>query len=237
MSDTIQPSTPSGPEGHGSPDHGAEPAHAVVFEREDIKAGPVLWFMLILVVVTALTFVGILGMMNFLNNREQQIKKSPWDLSDSQQRKDEDRRVHSMPIGPMPGDDNRNRFRVSPDEQPRNNRSGIGYTPRLEGIDLNNPDDPNGKPEHTTGRIHPSTAAEQVKRENTYLDSWSKYSDGQPTHVPISVAMQRLAVAPSGPLPPAEWQTAPSVSSSGRVSREPGDDAAAKGHDAEASKR
>jgi hypothetical protein len=230
MTDPIHPSTPSGHETHGSPASGAEPGHAVVYEREDITAGPVLWFMLILVVTTALTFVGILGMVIFLNDREKQIKKSSWDLSDSQHRKDEESKVHSMPIGPMPGDDKRNRFRVPPDEEPRNNRSGIGFTPRLEGIDLDN------LPEHTTGRIHASTAFEQIKRENSYLDSWSKYSDGQPTHVPISVAMKRLAVAPSAPLPPDEWQTAPSRSSSGRVAREPGDDAAAKGHGPEVSK-
>ena len=112
------------------------------------------------------------------------------------------------------------------------NRSSIGNTPRLEGIDLYNPDDPvNHLPEHTVGRIYPGAAAEQKFREEKYLESWGAYSnEGAPGHVPIEVAMKHLAKS-SGPLPPDEWQTAPGRSSSGRVSRVPGPDAAARGHD------
>ncbi len=241
MSDTINSGTAPGHEGSAQ-GHAPEaaPEHAVRFEHEDIKAGPVVWFVVGLIVVTALIFAGVMGMMMVFDHQEKTIKKSDWELADDVRWKTvRERRELSMPVGPMPGDENRNRFRGTPgSDTPPRNRSGIGYTPRLEGIDLHNPDDPNWLPEHTTGRNFPSTAAEQVKREDAYLASWPKYSaEGQPSHVPIELAMKYLAVKGSAPLPPDEWQTAPGRSSSGRVSRVPGPDAAAQGHDAEVPKK
>jgi hypothetical protein len=244
MSDTVNPGEPHGQEAAGAghtPE--ATPEHAVRYEHEDIKAGPIVWFLVGLVIVTALIFVGILGMMYFFNDIEMKSKKSTWEqAANSRWKKDEERQELSMPVGPgtIAGDEKRNRFRGEPgSDTPPRNRSSIGYTPRLEGIDLHNPDDPDWLPEHTTGRIHPSTAAEQRKREDAYLDSWSKYTpEGKPTHVPIEVAMQRLAVKGTAPLLTDEWQNAPGRPSSGRVSRAPdADKAAAQGHDAEVPKK
>ena len=113
------------------------------------------------------------------------------------------------------------------------NRSNIGNTPRLEGIDLHNPARPQDYlPEHTVGRIYPGVAKEQRDMENKYLESWSNKDSKSPLiQVPIDVAMKHLAKGGSAPLPADEWENAPSRSSSGRVSRIPGADAADKGHD------
>src|SRR5580698_742568 len=92
MSDTVHPPAapgPEGPAGHHAP--GAEPEHAVRFEPRDVTAGPIVWFIVGLIVVTALIFAGIMGMMVLFNDRENKVKKSAWESAEAERKKDQDR--------------------------------------------------------------------------------------------------------------------------------------------------
>ena len=114
MSDTVNPGTPGhegAADGH-APDGAQE--HAVRFERDDITAGPVVWFVVGLIVMTALIMVGVLGLMMHYNNTEKAEKKSAWEIADERRIKEQERQELGMSVGPIAGDEDRNRFRIVP---------------------------------------------------------------------------------------------------------------------------
>ena len=60
MSDTVNPGSAHGSGGRGQQSCAPQgPDHAVRFERDDIQAGPVVWFVVGLIILTALTMVGV----------------------------------------------------------------------------------------------------------------------------------------------------------------------------------
>jgi hypothetical protein len=201
------------PSGNGVPRH-----PDVHVEPKDVAAGGVLGFIAGVAILLAVSMAGLFVLLVWLNVRTAGEKPGALPLASQEQREFRERTKAPVPQ-PLP-EEKTGRWRDANEAEQGNPRSRLTDLPRLEGIDILHP-------EHTTGRLYESTAVEQRRRQEEWLNGGGEYRvliDGKEQatrrRVPITEAMERLAkakVGRTGPVPEEEWLRAPTRASSGRV--------------------
>src|SRR5262245_7244196 len=127
------------PSGNGVPRH-----PDVRVEPKDVETGGVLWFLVGLTVIMLVSVVGLWGLLLWLDARAEAEKPKALPLAEQEQSEFRER-THAPVMLPLP-EDKLNRWSDVNEAQPGSPRSRLAELPRIEGIDIKNP-------EHTTGRL------------------------------------------------------------------------------------
>ena len=200
------------------------PHHADVHsEKKDVDTNPILYFVAGLILSILVAMAGLWGLVHLLNANARATANKAGTLPLAEQERSAFREQKQSQVSqPLP-EDRLNRWRDSNESTGSVPNSGLAPLPRPEGFDIQNP-------EHTVGRLYESTAVEQRRAQEQWLNSAGSYDvvikpRGKAAYterrerMPIEDAMKRVA----GKLPhrdmavpEEEWLQAPTRASSGR---------------------